>query len=107
MIDITKSDWKLFQTKVLEWQEIYMERLLVEYVEMLNGPDHASSKFRALEERIGLDKKNPGVRMELCKSEVVWDITNLIRWDVITVDDLEGFSVELVATVKELLERVY
>lgn len=107
MIDITKSDWKLFQVKVPEWQERYMERLLVEYVELLNSPEYASIKFGALEERIKIDKKNPSVRMELRKSEAVWDIVDLIRSDVITVDDLDGFSVELVAAVKELLERVY
>ena len=32
MNDITKLDWKLFQERVPEWQEHYMERLIKEYV---------------------------------------------------------------------------
>ena len=37
MNGITKADWKLFMEKVPEWQESYMERLLKEYVKMLQS----------------------------------------------------------------------
>lgn len=45
MNDITKSDWKLFQERVPEWQEHYMERLIKEYVELLTSPGKASDHF--------------------------------------------------------------
>lgn len=36
-IECSKSDWKLFRTRIVEWQEEYMERLVKEYIDMLNG----------------------------------------------------------------------
>ena len=48
---------------------------------------------------------HPGVQLELRKSEVVWDILMMLRDEVISKDDLEGFSVELIATVEDLLAR--
>lgn len=105
MIEISKQDWKLFQEKVPVWQEKYMERRVREYMEFLGSDKPASSKFWELEKKIKEDKKNPGVQLELRKSEVVWDILMMLRDEVITKDDLEGFSVELIATVEDLLAR--
>ncbi|MCI6714085.1 MAG: hypothetical protein MR523_03975 [Lachnospiraceae bacterium] len=36
-MEFSKSDWKLFRACIAEWQENYMERLLKEYIDMLNG----------------------------------------------------------------------
>lgn len=36
-MEISKSDWKLFRACIAEWQENYMERLVKEYIDMLNG----------------------------------------------------------------------
>ena len=57
-----------------------------------------------LEKRIKKDRKHPGVIMELNKSETTWDIANLIRHKVISVDDLSDFSEELQQDVKRILE---
>ncbi len=105
MIEISKQDWKLFQEKVPVWQEKYMDRLVREYVDFLKTDKPASSKFWELEKKIKEDKKNPGVQLELRKSEAVWDIVVMLRDEVITRDDLEGFSAELIATVEDLLAR--
>lgn len=105
MIEISKQDWKLFQEKVPVWQEKYMERLIWEYIEFLESSKPASSKFWELEKKIREDKKNPGVQLELRKSEAVWDIVMMIRDEVITKDDLAGFSTELITTVEDLLAR--
>lgn len=105
MIEISKQDWKLFQEKVPVWQEKYMDRLVREYVDFLKSDKPASSKFWEIEKKIKKDKKNPGVQMELRKSETVWDIVMMLRDEVITRDDLEGFSAELIATVEDLLAR--
>jgi len=69
---ISKSDWKLFREKLPEWQEKYMEKLVGEYVVFLSQDDKAASeKFWEMEKRIKKDRKNPGVIMELEKSEAI------------------------------------
>ena len=105
MIEISKQDWKLFQENVPVWQEKYMERLVREYIEFLESDKPASNKFWELEKKIKEDKKNPGVQLELRKSEAVWDIVMMLREEVITHDDLAGFSAELITTVEDLLAR--
>ena len=102
---ISKNDWKLFREKLPEWQETYMEKLVGEYIAFLSRDDKAASeKFWEMEKRIKKDKKNPGVIMELSKSEATWDIVNLIRHKVISVDDLSDFSEELQQDVQRILE---
>lgn len=94
-MEVAKSDWKLFRTRIAEWQETYMECLVKEYIDMLNGTGNASDKFWKLEERIKKDKKHPGVMLELSKGKMIYDIVALINRSVITTADLAGFSDEL------------
>ena len=42
--------------------------------------------------------------MDMCKSEVIWDIGRLIRLKVIIYDDLSEFSEELQQEVKRIIE---
>lgn len=104
-MEISKSDWKLFRTCIAEWQENYMERLVKEYIDMLNGNGNASDKFWELEERIKKDKKHPGVMLELSKGNMIFDIVALINSGVITTADLKGFSDELRESVDFLVHR--
>lgn len=104
-MDISKKDWKLFQEKLMDWQENYMEDLVKEYVDFLNDDTKpASEKFWKLEKQIRDDKYHPGVIMEMRKSETIWDIVRLIRLKVITYDDISEFSDELQREVKRILE---
>lgn len=32
----SKSDWKLFNSRIAEWKEAYMEKLIKKYVAFLN-----------------------------------------------------------------------
>lgn len=104
-MEISKSDWKLFRACIGDWQEAYMERLVKEYMDLLDGEENASDRFWKLEERIKKDKKRPGVMLELSKGNMVFDIVALINSGVITVDDLEDFSDELKENVDFLLHR--
>lgn len=104
-MEVSKSDWKLFRTRIVEWQEYYMERLVKEYIDMLNEIGNASDKFWKLEDRIKKDKKNPGVMIELSKGNMIFNIVALINRGVITTADLEGFSDELKENVDFLLRR--
>ena len=105
MVEISKADWKLFRERVPEWQENYMERLTKKYIEILSSPGNASDHFWELEKMIKNDKKHPGVIIEMSKSEAIWDIAMFIKKKVISIKELEGFSQELIDSVKEILNR--
>ena len=93
---IEKKDWKLFREKLPEWQEAHMERLIKEYAALLGGDTSASEKFWALEKRIRADRQSIGVRInELSRSKLQDILTGLMMENVITEDDLQGFSEEL------------
>lgn len=104
-MECSKSDWKLFRSRIAEWQEAYMEQLIKEYIKLLNGSENASDKFWELEERIKKDKKHPGVIIELRKGDMIYDIITLINYGVIKIEDLEDFSEDLREKVKFIMQR--
>lgn len=104
-MEVSKNDWKLFRTCIGDWQKAYMERLVKEYVDLLEGEENASDKFWKLEERIKMDKKHPGVMLELNKGNMIFDIVTLINSGVITTADLADFSDELKESVDFILRR--
>lgn len=101
----TKKDWILFRNKIADWQEAYMDRLNKEYIELLNKDANPSEKFWMLDKRIKKDKKKAGVRLEISRSDLIYNIVSLIREGTISFEDLEEFSNELKETVKALFER--
>lgn len=100
----SKKDWKLFREKIGLWQESYMEKLVKEYIVLLNDNLPASSKFWELEKRIKMDKNKPGVILNLRKQEMLFDIMQLINDGAITVDDLLDFSDDLRSKVMYMQE---
>jgi hypothetical protein len=82
-----------------------MEDLLKDYIKMLSSPGNASDRFWELEKRIKRDRKHPGVLIELRKSTAIWDIAMFVREEIITLDDLDGFSEDLIDAVKLILSR--
>ncbi len=104
-MEVSKSDWKLYRERISEWQEVYMEHLLKEYVDLLNGPENASDKFWELEERIKRDRKHPGVVIEINKGNMLYDIARLINLGVIAEADLDGFSEDLKDAISFFYER--
>ncbi len=105
MVEISKKDWKLYRERLPEWQEHFMERLTKEYIELLSAPGNASDHFWELEERIRKDKKNPGVLLNVTKSNAIWDIAVFVGRGIITMDELDGFSSDLIEAVKLILSR--
>ena len=105
MVEISKKDWKLYRERLPEWQEHFMERLTKECIELLSAPGNASDHFWELEERIRKDKKNPGVLLNVTKSNAIWDIAVFVGRGIITMDELDGFSPDLVEAVKLILSR--
>lgn len=101
MTDVKERDWKLFRKKLPDWQESYMEKLMVEYIKYLKKDIPASEKFWGIEKRIKKDKKNPGVLMtDISRSNFYFMLTSLIDYKVITMDDLVEFSDETQETVR-------
>ena len=77
-----------------------MERLVEKYIKFLSSDKAASEKFWELEKKIRKDKKNPGVLIELRKSDVPWDLAALINNKVIKFEDIGEFSEDLQDAVK-------
>jgi len=76
---ITKKDWKLFQERVPDWQEKHMEKLVDDYVKILQDKIKLpSEKFWELEKRIKVDQRTPGVSLRLEKSEAFYNILYLL-----------------------------
>ena len=70
----TEKDWKLFRSKIADWQEAYMDRLNKEYIELLSENGNPSDKFWSLEKRIKKDKEKTGVRAEIRRTNLIYNI---------------------------------
>lgn len=64
-----------------------------------------SDKFWALDKRIKEDKRKKGVRIEMNRSDFIYNIVALINEGAISLDDLKEFSDELKETVRFIIER--
>lgn len=106
MRDVAESDWKLFKKLLPEWQERHMEELIDQYVEILNGSGEASSRFWALEERINRDKLSSGViATDIRRSTMHREIANLLIDNVVTLDDLDGFTEEIKSYAQHWIDQ--
>ena len=97
---VSEEDWKLFRSKIADWQEAYMEKLNKEYIDLLSGEGNTSDKFWALEKRINKDKKDSGVQCEMSRSNMHFVILNLLKEGAITLEDLSDFTEDLQETMK-------
>lgn len=59
----TEKDWKLFRSKIADWQESFMDRLNGEYIAILSEDANPSDKFWKLDKRIKEDRKKAGVQV--------------------------------------------
>lgn len=100
MNDFSEKDWKLFRSKIADWQEAYIDKLNKEYIEILSGAEDAAYKFWTLEKRIRKDKKDCGVQCEMSRSNLLYTIMSLLKEGAITLQDIDDFSDELKDTVK-------
>lgn len=104
-MEISKQDWLLFRKKIGEWQEAYMEKLLLEYAELLRSESLASERFWELDKRIKNDRRSRGVVLEIRKQNVIYDLVAMILDGIITLDDLNDFSDDLRETVRFMVAR--
>lgn len=52
-----EEDWKLFRSKISDWQEAYMKKLNEEYIEILSGDGYPLDKFRVSEKRLDMPEE--------------------------------------------------
>ncbi|MGN0077475.1 MAG: hypothetical protein ACI36V_01670 [Coriobacteriales bacterium] len=107
MSDVVEQDWKLYKTRLPQWQEAHMGRLLREYAEILGDEAaHPSERFWALDERLRRDKESPGVVVERMSRSSMHDvIVRLVLDGIITMEDLDGFSEDVAGYVELFLDR--
>lgn len=97
--EVNEKDWKLFRKKLGDWQENYIAKLNQEYIQLLSGEGSAADKFWELEKKIRQDKRSVGVIAEMRRSMMWSNLIDLLREEVITLDDLDGFSEDLVDAI--------
>ena len=106
-LGFSERDWKLYRSKVGDWQEGYMEKLCKEYIELLSSDKLPSDRFWELEKRIREDKRATGVVVTNSRSKMLDNILDLLHEGAITLDDLSGFSEELQEQIKFIYSGGY
>ena len=105
MINISKSDWKLFRTKIVEWQERYMDKVNKKLIKLLSDEKLLpSEKFWKIEKLIFREKKSAGVIVEMSRSMFKMNLLRLLNEKAITLEDLSDFSPELQEEIKKVKE---
>ena len=104
---VNERDWKLFRERISGWQEAYMEKLNQEYIALLSGEGSASDRFWGLERRVWQDKRSSGVVVQMRRSMMRHNLLSLLEEQVITLDDLDGFSDSLVSDLTHMQEQYY
>ncbi len=105
-IEINEADWKLYRSRIADWQEDYMERLCKEYIELLSSDQNASDRFWAVFDKIKEDSEKTGVIARNARSSMISNIVNLLQEGAITDKDLEGFSGELIEKVEFIENKI-
>jgi len=106
-MNVSKEDFELFREKLPVWQERYTKGLLKDYVKFLESDAPALEKFHILEKKIKADKNAPGVQLRNTRGSrqgTDYNLMQLILAGVITFDDLDGFSDDIVRVVKKLVD---
>ena len=65
----------------------------------------SKADWKLYRERVSDWQEHSGVLIELRKSTALWDIAYFVRDKVITMNELEGFSEDLIDAVKLILNR--
>lgn len=110
-MDISKRDWKLFREKLSGWQENYMEGLVKEYVNFLNG-DKMSDYYEAsldyllkgeqkmntyydyLEESTNVVRSNTNRNkiITMLSYLLIWAVAMIVFWVFTSGSDAMGYS---------------
>ncbi len=104
-IEIKETDWKLYRSRIDDWQEAFMEKRLNEYMTIINDKKLPSERFWEFHDKIKEDSTKTGVIARNARSSMIHNILNLLQEGAITDEDLDGFSIDLIERVKFLYEN--
>lgn len=82
-----------------------MTRLCKKYIELLSSDAKGSERFWGLARRILEDKKRTSVVAEMRRSRMIYNITELVADEAISMDDLDDFSDDVKEAVRILLRQ--
>lgn len=102
-MDNQEKDWELYKSKLGKWQEDYADRLIKEYMKILTGKGSAAERLAALKGRTEGDFAGIGLTLVPNEEEMLFDLIDLVREGVITMDDVGDFSEETLETVKHFI----
>ena len=103
MENCKESDWKLFRTKIVEWQEAYMNKLNHKLTKLLADERlSAADRFWKAEKIINREKKSAGVIVQMSHSMFKLNLLQLLKTNAITLNDLSDFSPELQEEIKKI-----
>ena len=96
---INEKDWKLFIEKLPNWQEKYMERLVVdEYIKLLYSGNSISDTYLGIKD--SLKSESPDIFTKDIKRARFYDIlTEMITNKMIAISDLDDFTEETIQEV--------
>ncbi len=104
MYECKERDWKLYRRRIGQWQENFMDKLLKEYRDIIDSDKAPSERFWQLNDRIKDDKRYTGVLADNRRSRLAFNLADLLTEGAITLDDLDGFSDDLIDYVRRIAE---
>ena len=99
MKEVNEKDWKLFRSKIEEWNERYFNKVNQEYINILKGDESETTKYWKLRDKLKENKKDAIFQIEMRRSYLHINMINLMVDEIITKDDLEGFSEEFIEDI--------
>ena len=106
MENCKESDWKLFQVKIVEWQNCYIEKVNIKISKILVDEKLSpAERFWKAEKMINREKKSTGVIIEMSRSTFKLNLLRLLKEKAIVLDDLSDFSSELQEEIRKIWTR--
>ena len=101
-----ETDWKLFQVKIVEWQNCYIEKVNIKISKILVDEKLSpAERFWKAEKMINREKKSTGVIIEMSRSTFKLNLLRLLKEKAIVLDDLLDFSSELQEEIRKIWTR--
>ena len=97
---VNESDWKKFRKLLPDWQRRYMERLVADYLRMLQSEIPVDDRFWKLEKRVRQDARKTAVCCDMRRSLMYENLAKLLAEKAITLEELSVFSEETLRAVR-------
>ena len=90
-----EADWKIFRKLVVVWVERYFQERNEAYIRMLQGEGTAKDKWWKLKDLMKDDIKSLELGTDMRRSRLEEDLYILAANGIITLEDLEKFSMKM------------